>query len=311
MREINLSRLKKVPLRDIWKHEALDFTNWLALSENLALLGEELDIDFVSAETERGVGSFSVDILAEDSNGKRIIIENQFGNTDHDHLGKLITYASGLQAENIIWVVEKVREEHEQAINWLNEHTNEDANFFLIEIKAMQIGDSLPAPQFNIVCKPNGWAKIVRQAGTTAHITDLKLSQQAFWSYLKEYGEQHPSRAINSWQKALPQHWYNISIGSSKANVVATVNSKKQYVGIELNIYSEKSIFHKIYEDKAKLEEHLGKAVQWMELPDKKTSRILITHEGNFLDENTRDELVAWLYDNTQTFAKTFLPYLK
>jgi len=313
VREIKLSRIKKVPLREVWKHEALDFTNWLALNENLTLLGDELAIDFVTAETEKGVGSFSVDILAEDSNGKKIIIENQFGNTDHDHLGKLITYASGLQAENIIWVVENVREEHEQAINWLNEHTNEDANFFLIEIKALRIGDSEPAPQFNVVCKPNNWAKIVRQSGSGTHITDLKLSQQAFWGLLKEYGELHPSRIINSWQKPAPQHWYNISIGSSKAHIVATINSRKQCVGIELYIdgRNAKTTYAKIYEDKDKIEEHLGKGVQWLELPEKKTSRILITHDGDFQDEGSKEELVSWLYDNAQTFAKTFSQYLR
>mgnify|MGYP000935122418 FL=1 len=143
---MNIGRFTKVPLREIWKHEALDFTNWLALDENLELLADTLGLTLVSAQTEVSVGNFSVDILAEDDNGDKIIIENQLEPTNHDHLGKLITYASGLGAETIVWVVSQAREEHAQAITWLNEKTNEDANFFLIEIEAWRIDDSSPAP---------------------------------------------------------------------------------------------------------------------------------------------------------------------
>ncbi len=118
-----LDKLTKVQLRDIWKHEALDFTQWLALQENLDLLSEEIGLDLQNPQTEVSVGSFNVDILAEDDAERKVIIENQLEATDHDHLGKLITYGSGLDAEIIIWIVKKAREEHQQAITWLNENT--------------------------------------------------------------------------------------------------------------------------------------------------------------------------------------------
>lgn len=131
MQSQQLGRLEKVELRKAWNHEALDFTKWLSLTENLQLLSDEIGIEISLIQTEALVGKFSVDILAEEENtGRKIIIENQLEPTNHDHLGKIITYASGYDAEIIIWIVENAREEHIRAIDWLNEHTDEDINFF-------------------------------------------------------------------------------------------------------------------------------------------------------------------------------------
>ncbi len=159
----SLSKLNKVNLRDVWEHEALDFTNWLAQEENLEALSEEIGIDINLIKTEASVGKFNVDILAEDEATRRkIIIENQLEQTNHDHLGKIITYASGYDAEVIIWIVKDVRDEHQRAIEWLNEHTDEDINFFLIKIELWQIENSNPAPKFEIICSPNEWAKTIK-----------------------------------------------------------------------------------------------------------------------------------------------------
>lgn len=139
---MKLSKLKKVDLREVWKHEALDFTNWLAKEENLELLSDEVGIDISLIQTEASVGKFNVDILAEETNtDRKIVIENQLEATDHDHLGKIITYASGFDAEFIIWIVKSVRDEHKQAIDWLNEHTDQKINIFAIQMEVWQIGD--------------------------------------------------------------------------------------------------------------------------------------------------------------------------
>lgn len=127
---MNIGKFQKVALREIWKHEALDFTQWLALDENLELLSDVVGVNLINPQTEVPVGKFNVDILAEDDNGKKVIIENQLEQTNHDHLGKIITYAAGLQAETVIWVVSSAREEHQQAVSWMNENTTENANFF-------------------------------------------------------------------------------------------------------------------------------------------------------------------------------------
>lgn len=134
---MKLGRLEKITdLRSIWKHEAKEFTPWLAKEENLELLSETVGIDIVLEEQESNVGDFSVDLYAtEEGTGRKIIIENQLEETNHDHLGKIITYASGKDAEVIIWIVKKARDEHRKAIEWLNQHTDENSAFFLIEIE--------------------------------------------------------------------------------------------------------------------------------------------------------------------------------
>lgn len=303
---MELSRLTKLPLRTIWKHEALDFTQWLALPENLELLAETIGVDLINAETEVGVGQFNVDILAEDENGHKVVIENQLESTNHDHLGKLITYASGLQAEVCIWVVARARQEHEQAINWLNENSTEGANFFLIEVEAWKIGDSLPAPRFNIVAKPNDWAKTIKRQSSGANkITDLKLQQQEFWEKLREYGEQN-AKLVRSWRKALPQHWYNIGIGSTRAKLAAKVNTQETYVGLELYIYKDTDLFYELQSKKDKIEASLGYELDWQELPERKASRVIVIKSGDFQDKNQQDELVAWLVQKADEFTKVF-----
>lgn len=306
---MELSRLTKLPLRDAWKHEAIDFTNWLASEENLQLLSESIGIDLLNAQTEVGVGQFHVDILAEDENGHKVVIENQLESTNHDHLGKIITYASGLGAEVVIWIVSRAREEHEQAINWLNENTTEQANFFLIEIEVWKIGDSAPAPRFNVISKPNDWAKTVKQSGNGNKVTELKLQQQAFFELVREYGSSS-AKFIKSWQTPRAQHWYTIRIGSSKAHISATINSKEKLVAVELYINDNKEIFQKLYEHKDEIETKLGMKLDWQELVDKKASRIIIAKDGDFSDDNDMNNLVIWIVETADGFAKIFPKYL-
>ena len=148
---INLGTLKEITdLRSIWPHEALNFTPWVA--ENVELLADAVGFDITVDETESSVGDFNVDIYAsETGTDRKIIIENQLEDTDHDHLGKLITYASGKDADVVIWVVKHAREEHKAAVEWLNNHTDDKIGFFLCEIKLFQIGDSDIAPSFTVV----------------------------------------------------------------------------------------------------------------------------------------------------------------
>lgn len=111
---IALSRLEEIKdLRTVWPHEALDFTPWLSQDDNIALLADAIGLDITVDETESSVGDFNVDIFAsETGTDRKIIIENQLEDTNHDHLGKLITYASGKSANVIVWVVKHAREEH-------------------------------------------------------------------------------------------------------------------------------------------------------------------------------------------------------
>src|SRR3989344_9506428 len=139
-----IGKLKKVPLREIWKNEAKDFTTWL--SENIDTLNEALEISLTVVEREKSVGDFSLDIVAEDSDSNLVIIENQLEKTDHGHLGQVVTYLSNLGAKMAIWITSNPREEHIKAINWLNESTPDYTSFYIVKVEAVRIGDSAPAP---------------------------------------------------------------------------------------------------------------------------------------------------------------------
>ncbi len=149
--EIALGKLKKIEdLRSVWKNEATDFTRWLSQEQNLLSLGDAINMDLELDGVESSVGEFRVDIVCrEKDTTNRVIIENQLEPSNHEHLGKLITYASGKEARVVIWIVKTAREEHAKAIEWLNEHT--DIDFFLIEMELWQIGDSEVAPKFSII----------------------------------------------------------------------------------------------------------------------------------------------------------------
>ena len=148
-----VGRLEPVPLRDVWAKEARDFTTWL--SNNLDILSEYLGLELTALETEKSVGPFAADILAEDRDGSHAVIENQIEKTDHDHLGKLITYLSNLDAKTASWITSDPRPEHVRAIEYLNEVSPEDTKFYLVKIQAFKIGDSEPAPYFNIAAGPS------------------------------------------------------------------------------------------------------------------------------------------------------------
>lgn len=305
---MSLSRLKKVDLRTAWKHEATDFTNWLAQEENLSLLGDEIGFDVQLTQTEAAVGSFNVDILAEESNtGKKIIIENQLELTDHDHLGKIITYASGYDARVIVWVVKDAREEHRNAVDWLNEHTDEDMEFYLVRIEVWQIEDSPLAPKFEILSRPNDWAKAVKESTTRSALTDTKLKQLEFWTQFREYAKENGT--ILRFQKAYPQHWTNISIGHSNLHVALTINTRDKYVATEIYISDNKELYKTLFSHRDEIEAEIGEKLEWMELPEKKASRIKLSLPGDFEDESKWEEYFEWLLRKAEKFKEVFPKY--
>lgn len=303
-----LGKLKKIDLREAWKHEALDFTQWLAKDENLALLSEEIGVDINLIETEANVGSFNVDILAEDSNGRKIVIENQLESTNHDHLGKIITYASGYNAEIIIWIVKDVRNEHKQAIDWLNEHTDEKINFFTIKLELWQIDGSPYAPKFQIISKPNEWAKIMK--APISSLTERKLKLLDFWTALNEYLNNKNSE-INP-QKPSSDHWNIISVGTSKAHISLTALAKEKKIGCEFYIPDNKELYFYLIEHKEEIEQIFGQELYWQELKGKKASRISISRDNfNLYEDNDWEKDFAWFENNAIRLKKAICPFLK
>ena len=160
-----LGRLKKVTVREVWANEARDFTPWLAKADNINLLGKTIGLHLEVEAQEQSVGPYRADILCRNLNDATwVLVENQLERTDHNHLGQLLTYAAGLDAVTIVWVAESFTEEHRAALDWLNEKTPEDINFFGLEIELWRIGNSQIAPKFNLACRPNEWTSNVSMA---------------------------------------------------------------------------------------------------------------------------------------------------
>jgi hypothetical protein len=304
-----LAKLKKVDLRKVWKHEATDFTNWLSKEENIELLSDEIGIDIQVIETEASVGRYSADILGEETNtGKKVIIENQLEATDHEHLGKIITYASGYDAGIVIWIVKNARDEHKQAIDWLNEHTDENVNFFLIKMELWQIGNSPPAPKFQIISQPNDWAKALKKAGSTS-LSDTQILQLEFWNGFKEYAEQHHTTL--KLRKTYPQNWYSISIGHSEAHIELNIIKQKKIIVCELYIPDSKELYHALEEYKEDIEKELGVKLEWMELKNRKLSRIRVSREADITDTDRWEEYFEWMNETAEKFKKVFNKYIK
>lgn len=308
MKNIKLSKLNQVELRSVWQHEALDFTQWLALDENLSLLSDELGLDITLIQTEAPVGRYNVDLLCEETNtGQKIIIENQLEITDHDHLGKLITYGSGQDAKYIIWVVKSAREEHRQALDWLNEHTTDELNFFLVKIELWQIGSSPYAPKFQVVSRPNEWGKSIKAASQNGSITVLKQLQYNFWNFFKDYASEKSTKL--RLRKTNPQHWYDISCGIKNCHLSLTINSRTNELGCEVYIPDSKELYEKFLTQKDVIHESLGHTLDWMELPHKKACRIKLVTNGDILDETKWNDFCHWFLSQAETFASVFKKY--
>ena len=304
-----LGKIKLIKdLRSVWKNEATDFTNWLAEEENLQLLGDELGLEISLIQTEANVENFRADILAKESyTDANVIIENQLECTNHDHLGKIITYASGYDAKYIIWIVRDVREEHIQAINWLNEHTDENINFFLLKIELWQIGDSAIAPKFNVVCRPNEWGKTVKGFIKSSEATKSQNLSYQIWSDFKDYAEQKNPRF--SLRTPRLQHWYNISIGSSEAHISLKTSTRENELGCQLYIPDNHELYKFLEGYKTEIEEKLGFPLSWDHQEGRKASYMETQKKFN-LEEDKKDYL-PWMFDMVDRFYQCFKPYVK
>lgn len=310
MEKLKLAKLKEIDLREIWEHEALNFTKWLAKDENLSLLSDEIGIEITLIQTEASVGKFNVDILAEEENrGRKIVIENQLESTNHDHLGKLITYASGFDAEIIIWIVKEVRDEHKQAIDWLNEHSDEQTNFFAIKMEVWQIEESPYAPKFQVISQPNDWAKAVKKSSSELDLSDVKLTQLEFWTDFRKFGQDRNSNL--RFRKPYPQHWYDISIGIPRSHLALVVDTRLNLIRCEFYIPDDKELYKDLEKYKDEINEELHCDLEWMYLEGKKASRIRTVSEADISDTENWETYFSWLLNKSNDFQKVFLKYYK
>lgn len=323
MIKASLGQLKKVDLRAVWDNEASDFTPWLAKAENLKLLGDAIGLELELEAQEKDVGPYRADILCKDtSDGNWVLIENQLEVTDHSHLGQILTYAAGLNAVTIVWIARRFTDEHRATINWLNEVTGEEINFFGLEVEVWQIGDSAKAPKFNIVAQPNEWTK---GGGATsrikeAELTDSKKLQLGFWRAFREYVLSN-AKIIKS-TKPLPQHWMNIAIGKTgfKLNAIASLYDSESESYEKNEIRAEFEINDKVYakkyyqtllNEKAAIEAEVGEPLCWYNPEKAMACRIYLRKTVNLKDETAREQQMAWLLNKLEILHKVFAGRIK
>lgn len=307
---MKLGKLSEVNIRDVWAHEQYDFSKWLASPDNIKELGDTLNLSLTNIETEKFVGNYRCDILCQDElTGKTVLIENQLEATNHDHLGKIITYASGLDAAVVVWVVADARDEHASAIEWLNKHTDDSVAFFLLEIHAYKIGNSDVAPQFRIVEQPNDFAKTVKELSHRADLNESQTYRLEFWNQFNDVLEER-GKPFNK-HKASTDHWYTIAVGSSQCHISIDLVNKDHFIRVGLWIDDNKELFDSLFSHKADIESTTHFPLSWDRLDGKKASVIYTTVPG--LDFNKQDnyvELMNKVIDLVLTLKKAFKPYL-
>ena len=309
-----LATIERVDIRAVWSNEAIDFTPWLA--ENLSILGEALGLDLQLESQEAPVGGYSLDILARDvGNGHLVVIENQLGPTDHTHLGQLLTYAAGFDANVVVWIAKEFRDEHREALDLLNHRTDEETGFFGVEVELWKIDESRPAVNFKLVSTPNEWRKQTVSTGRTRGGVSERSEKyrEFFQGLLYTLREEH--RFTNA-RKGQPQNFYFFSSGVSGFSYGANFNADGR-VRVELYIdFGEqernKRIFDRFEEQKDPMfESTLGEELVWERLENRRASRIAILRQGSIDDDDeTLKGIQDWMVKKLLTFERLFGPRL-
>lgn len=304
----NIGRIERRPLREVWPHEAHSFTRWLV--DNIDVVGEAIGIDLVSAEREQAAGAFSLDILAEDAEGQRVIVENQLGASDHDHLGKVLTYLTAFEAQTAVWIVGQPRPEHVRAIAWLNEASS--GAFYLLKLEAVQIGESSPAPLLTLIVGP---AEESRQVGTVKReLAQRHLLRNEYWTQLLQYAasrtalHKHVSPAFSTWVSLRLRNGlslnYNVRQHSSAVELYIDRGKGSEEENVE--------ILHQLEASKNDIENAFGGPLDWDALDGRRACRISKRLElGGYQDREAWPEVFEATVDAMIRFEEALRPQLE
>ena len=309
-----LAHLEPVNLRDIWETEAQDFTPWLATEENLSILADTLGMELELEAKEANVGPFRADILCRNADGGAwVLIENQLERTDHNHLGQLLTYAAGLHAVTVCWIAKRFTEEHRATLDWLNEITDDRFKFFGLEVELWRIGDSSPAPKFNVVSKPNDWSRwVTEKAGVDGKsVTPRKRLQEEFWSELMKRLQERKS-SVRS-KKPQPQSWMQFSIGGSAFCLEARLHSAEKWIAVHLVMKGPNAAAHfgLLERQREQIDGEL-RDLEWRPSEEKTEQHIRLRRNNA---DSTRQEdwpnQIDWMASTLEDFDRTFRSRLK
>lgn len=284
--------LNEINLRTAWPDEAHDFTPWL--SQNLNRLSQAIGIPMELEDTEVAVQEFSADILARNpTDNTLILIENQLEPTDHTHLGQILTYLAGLNAQTIIWIARNFREPHLSAVRWLNTHTSDPFAFFAVQVKVVRIGNdqaSPVSPIFEVLEKPNEWDRKIADTKDGA-LNELQRFRHDFW---QSYAQQYPEDI-------------QLNPNFIDSNVYHRMNGLfvSQYLAQgEVGVYLQKENRRYTDEDRERIQTHEVKLNE-----QGITAGPNSQHVGTNLSINTRDQanwsqMREWLHDTLRRFRE-------
>lgn len=301
-----IGKLQRVHLREVWKHEALDFTRWL--EDNTDVLSDALGIQLANVERERSAGTFSVDLTAEDESGQTVIIENQLEKSDHDHLGKIITYMSVLNAKTAIWIVSEPRPEHITAITFLNE--SRAASFYLLKIEAVRIGESAPAPLLTKIVGPSEEAR--EAASVKKELAERHGSRKEFWRELLDLANSQTRLHAN----ISPNHdsWLIATAGTSGVGFSYNIHMDHARVDLYINRGSETenlTIFEDLLAHRSEIEQAFGGALDWQRLDGKKACRICVrVDRGGLRDKERWMDIQTGMVEAMVRLERAMRPYL-
>jgi hypothetical protein len=303
-----IGKIERVPLRDIWKHEAYDFTTWL--QDNIDILNDALGLSLSNPEREQSAGSFNVDLVAEDEAGNPVIIENQLEKSDHNHLGKLITYLTAIGAKTAIWIVADPRPEHVGAISWLNESLS--ANFYLLKVEGIRIGDSEPAPLLTLILGPSEESRAVGEK--KKEMAERYSLRYEFWNELLEKAKEKTKLHA----QISPGQYGWVGTGAGKRGLGYNYGVTKHEGQVELYIDrgrdsedENKKIFDELISHKDEVEEVFGEPLKWERLEGKRACRISKKIEiGGYRDDAKWPEVHEAMIDAMCRLEKSLKPYI-
>jgi hypothetical protein len=307
-----LGTLRRLDLRNVWPNEARNFTPWLA--QNLVALGDALGMELELQAQEAPVGSFSLDVLARDLGRDRlVVIENQLEATNHDHLGKLLTYAAGHDAGALVWVAKDIREEHRQAIDWLNQHTDGNIELFAVVVEIIQIDHSRPACSFKLVAFPNEWRKSAIGSKEGGATSERREAYRVFFQdLLDELREKHRFTGARAGQ---PQNWYAFRSGCSGVQYCVSFAQRgrvrtEAYIDTR-DVGENKELFAGLMAQREAIEHEFGEELTWEPLEGKRACRVAIYRPGSIeCDTQTLQEIKGWAIERLLRLKKVFGPRL-
>ena len=299
---VKISKLKDVSPREFWPNEEKDFTPWL--QKNFHELGEKIGINAINVRKEKTTGDFRVDLIAEEvSTGHKIIVENQLMSTDHNHLGQLITYAAGLDANIVIWLSSDFRVEHKAALSWLNSITSEDVSFFGVRIRTSKIDDKI-GYDLDVVVQPDEWSPKRR-----AYSEKRQRYSRFYTGLLTSLRE----KGITNASKGNADTFQGMGFGWSKAYLEFRFTTDGMFRVAFYIVTSEDGmkelLYDPLFKRKASIEEVFGESLVWERRDGQKHSTISIYKEGSIDDEDSLDELRKWAVDKTIKIQQSLEPH--